>query len=162
MPYPALGPFQTQGKWELSSAGVPLGSFLLAGKVRAFPHSLPPPLTAALARLLHPSSAGRGSSACTCEWSNVTAFTSVLPASSHKPGTSVRAVPTHLPPPHTASFSFMSHLESLTPTSNLSRFYTPPVALLCPSLQKGAQIMIRASSRVRWRPGVNVYSADGN
>lgn len=85
-----------------------------------------------------------------------------LEHTSHKPGTSVRAVPTHLPPPHTASFSFMSHLESLTPTSNLSRFYTPPVALLCPSLQKGAQIMIRASSRVRWRPGANVYSADGN
>lgn len=87
MPYPAWGPFQTQGKWELSSAGVPLGSFLLAGKVRAFLHSLPPPLTAVLASLLHPSSAGRGSSACTCEWSNVTAFPSVLPARTHLPQT---------------------------------------------------------------------------
>lgn len=152
MPYPAWGPFQTQGKWELSSAGVPLGSFLLAGKVRAFLHSLPPPLTATLARLLHPSSAGRGSSACTCEWSNVTAFTSVLPARTHLPQTWYISTggPHSLATSTHSQLLFHVSLRILTPTSNLSRFYTPPVALLCPSLQKGAQIMIRASSWVRW------------
>lgn len=111
-----------QQRWELSSAQTPPrggGSCLPAGKVRSFCYSLPPPLTPALA----------------CITPAVLALAlQTVPANglmlqpehnSHIPGTSVQEDPCLLTATSAASFSFMSHLESLTLTP------LRPVCLRC-------------------------------
>lgn len=122
------------------------------------------------ARLLHPSSAGLGSSACTCEWSNVTAFTFVLPARTHLPQTWYISTGS----PHSLATSTHSQLlfrVSLKITNPDLQPVSAVLSACCvavppPHLQNtssmGAQIMICASSQVRGRPGADVYLADGN
>lgn len=76
------------------------------------------PLTAVLACFTPAVLAGLSSSAHTCKCSNVTAFTFVLPARTHLPQT--WDISTGSPcslTTSTASFSFVSHLKSLTLTS---------------------------------------------
>lgn len=91
--------------------------------------------------LLQPSSAGLSSSAHTCKWSNVTAFTFVLPARTHLPQTwHISTGSPCLLTTSAASLSFMSHLKSLTRTAPqpvLSPLYSLPVVFLSLPHPKG-------------------------
>lgn len=147
-----------QQRWELSSAQIPpcpargwRGSCLPAGKVRAFRYSLPPPLTpalacftpAVLALALQPVPANG-------LMSQPSPLSFQPEHNSHIPGTSVQEGPCLLTTTSAASFSLMSHLESLTLTvlrPVLSPLYSQPVTLL-------VTVAPHSEIRAQWGPRV--------